>query len=44
MPQTAAAEAVAVPKKKSEGSLLPLLLDFGPLLVFFAARGKVTFC
>lgn len=36
MPQTAAAEAVAAPKKKSEGSLLPLLLDFGPLLIFFA--------
>lgn len=32
MPQNA---AVAAPKK-SEGSLLPLLLDFGPLLIFFA--------
>lgn len=32
LPQTS---AVATPKK-SEGSLLPLLLDFGPLLVFFA--------
>lgn len=32
MPQSA---AVAAPKK-SEGSLLPLLLDFGPLLIFFA--------
>lgn len=30
----AATEVVA--PKKSEGSLLPLLLDFGPLLIFFA--------